>query len=653
MFRSLTSAKNKRTKINTKRLKSSSKRFATLLALIAFSHAPQALNAQSPEATPSTTPANTTPANSAPIVATPEDPHLWNIVNQSLGELDPTRLPNLAASRENLDKQINRFEQFLDTSPTEGPAWKKFLRWDELKKTLASQNPNPDRIVEIEKRFRQNYPGLERSEYTALRDALAKYSQDLRVGSKPDETMQILKNRLTKISERMQLPDMQRDPIAMYDLAQLASYLKQSNQAPTLVSNLLGRYSHPNVQVLASDDFIRQAFSRPVAQSSPVHEVILGTDIHGQGMLCGSVTPQLVNNPNQATLRLLMQGDFSSQNKGYNRSVVLNTRGQADVVACESLTLGDSGLSTLGDTGVDATLRTTIDSIEHRSKLVRKIASKQAAKKKPQADAIGEARMENRIRTQFHEQLGEQISEANAKLRNALETPVLKRLGITPPHRSSWSTSEELGLQWKVQSGSQLAADNACPFPSDPCGLTIRVHQSLLGNLLDPVLTGRVLRSEEMDGYTAQFGEAARGIPRNPDDGPWAIHLRGFRPVDVIFDDSLVKFRIRTLKLEREDQSLDQAATIEAAYRLVQGDDGTIQLERQGELNVEFVGKAQRGVLGVTLRTFLKDKFEQLFRPQLFDKPVRWADRLPEQFRDLNLCSVAIDDGWLQLQVRK
>jgi len=42
-----------------------------------------------------------------------------------------------------------------------------------------------------------------------------------------------------------------------------------------------------------------------------------------------------------------------------------------------------------------------------------------------------------------------------------------------------------------------------------------------------------------------------------------------------------------------------------------------------------------------------------LFRPQLFDKPVRWADRLPEQFRDLNLCSVAIDDGWLQLQVRK
>jgi hypothetical protein len=261
--------------------------------------------------------------------------------------------------------------------------------------------------------------------------------------------------------------------------------------------------------------------------------------------------------------------------------------------------------------------------------------------------------MENRIRTQFHEQLTDQVTEANQRLREALETPVLKRLGIAPPQRNSWTRSDELGLQWKVQSGSQLAADGPCPFPSDPCGLTLQVHQSLFGNLLEPILTGRVLRSEEMDGYTAQFGEAAKGIPRNPDDGPWAIHLRGFRPVDVIFDDSLVKFRIRTLKLEREDQSLDQAATIEAAYQIVQGDDGTIQLVRQGDLNVEFVGKAQKGVLGVTLRTFLKDKFEQLFRPQLFDKPVRWADRLPEQFRDLKLCSVAIDDGWMQLQVRK
>ncbi|MFM8216799.1 MAG: hypothetical protein ACKN82_19470, partial [Pirellula sp.] len=92
-------------------------------------------------------------------------------------------------------------------------------------------------------------------------------------------------------------------------------------------------------------------------------------------------------------------------------------------------------------------------------------------------------------------------------------------------------------------------------------------------------------------------------------------------------------------------------ATVEAAYRLVQGD-GTIQLERQGDLNVEFTGKVQQGARGVVLRTFLKNKFEQLFREKLFDSPIRWSDRLPEQFKDLQLCAVGIDDGWLQLQIR-
>ena len=158
-----------------------------------------------------------------------------------------------------------------------------------------------------------------------------------------------------------------------------------------------------------------------------------------------------------------MNADFASQNKGYNRSVVLNTRGTADVVACESISLGDNGLVSLGDTGVDADLQTTIDSIEHRLKIVRKIAAKQAAKKKPQAGAIGESRMENRIRGEFHQQLSQQIQQANEKLRQAMDTPVLKRLGITKPDRNSWSHTDSLALQWKVRSGTQFGADAPCP----------------------------------------------------------------------------------------------------------------------------------------------------------------------------------------------
>jgi len=474
------------------------------------------------------------------------DTSLLDLVNRSVGELEPSRLPNLGVSRANLDQAIDRFEKYLDTSPSQGPLWRDFLKWDALRKELAQETPNPETLNDLEKRFRQNYSGLEYAPFVGVRDALSKYVQEARVSRDPDTTMQILKNRLGKLSERMQQPDMRRDPKAVHDLAQVVSYLKQANQSPSLVDSVLKSYSQSNIRAVVSDDFMRKAFSRPVDQANPVNEVILGTTIIGQSILCGNVTPVLVDNPNQATLRLLLNADFASQNKGYNRGVVLNTTGSADVQACETLALGENGLVALGDTGVDARLSTTIDSIEHRLKIVRKIAAKQASKKKPQADAIGEARMENRIRTQFHEQLTEQLSEANAKLREAMESPVLSRLGIAKPQRHSWSQCDQMGLQWKVQTGTQLAADAPCPFPTDPCGLTLQVHESVVANLLDPVLAGRILRSEEMDAYAAQFGEIAKGIPRKEEDGPWSITLNSFQPVETVFDDNLIKFRVST-----------------------------------------------------------------------------------------------------------
>jgi len=590
-------------------------------------------------------------ASAGSVQGVPQDPALWNMVNRSLSELDPSKLPDISSSRANLDRQIESFERYLDSSPSQGPIWKDFLKLETLRKELAEPTPNPETLNDLEKRFRQNYPGLEYSHFVGVRDALSRYVQEARIARDPDTTMQILKNRLGKLSERMQLPEMRRDPKAMHDLAQVVTYMKQANQSPALVSSVLSKFSQPNIRAIVSDDFLRKSFSRPVDQANPVNELILGTTIIGQSVLCGNVSPVLLDNPNQATLRLLMNADFASQNKGYNRGVVLNTSGTADVVACETLALGDTGLMALGDTGVDAQLTTTIQSIEHRMKIVRKIAAKQASKKKPQADAIGEARMEHRIRTQFHEQLTQQLSQANGRLREAMESPILGRLGITKPQRNSWSNPEQLGLQWKVQSGAQLAADTPCPYPADECGLTLQIHESLVGNLLDPVLAGRILRSQEMDAYATQFGDLAKGIPRKEEDGPWAITLNNFQPVETVFDDNLIKFRVSTQRLEKEDQSLPHTATIEASYKLVQLD-GTIQLERQGDLNVEFTGKVQQGARGVVLRTFLKNKFEQLFRDKLFDSPVRWSDRLPAQFKDLQLCAVGIDDGWLQLQIR-
>lgn len=578
------------------------------------------------------------------------DPALLSLIQNAVPKLDASRIPKPDAARQTLEQSLNKLESFLGTSPTQGPLWRSFLKLDAVREELQAANPNLERLTDIEKGFRQNYFGLEQAPFTSVREALAGYVHAQRFGANPATSIEILRNRLNRLNEQLQSPAMADDRNLLHELAQTVSYLHHGNQAPEVITAVRNKFASPNVRVLATAPFLQRQLSRPVHETNPVNELILGTTIRGNSVLQGSITPQLLSNPNNATLRLNLNADFASNNLGFNRSVVVHTQGSAQIAASESVALLDSGLIPLGDTGVDADLQTVINSIEHRLRIVRKIAAKQAAKQKPQADAIGESRLENRIRTQFHEQLSSQLSQANVRLASAGE-PVISRLGVAKPHRSSWSDPEQLSLQWHVRNGTQLAADGPCPLPTDSQGITFQIHQSAIANALDPILAGRVLRSTEMDRYLAQFGDVAKGIQRREEDGPWALTFQGFQPVEIHFDDSLVRFRVRTQNLEGTDQPLDQPALVEANYR-VQLIDNAIQLVREGDINVEFSGRQQRGGRAAALRSLLRKKFEQVFRAELLEKPVRWSDRLPEQLRDLRLTSLAIDDGWLQFSLQ-
>jgi hypothetical protein len=571
------------------------------------------------------------------------------LIRQAESDLSAERIPESANARRLAEVNLRALDSFLATSPTHGSRWREILKLDSALESIGREVPDVELLNDIEKRFRQNYSGLELGLFVQARDALAKYVRAQRFAADPERSMLILRNRLQRLLTQSETPEGLMNANAMHELAQTTAYLQQSNQASYLVSAIRGANSHSNARLVLGSDFIEKGFSRWVNEQNPIDEVILGTTVRGRGTLTGRVSPRLIDSPSNAILQLQLLGDFQGVSRGYNRSVVLNTTSRANISAAESIALTDSGLVSLGDTSADADLRTRINSIEHRMRIVRKIAAKEAAKRKPQADRVSLSRLENRITRQFHEQIDTQLSEANQRLRDAASKE-LTRLGIERPHRSSWSTRDCMALVWNVQSDAQLAAPGPCPLPASAQGVTLQFHQSIVGNLLDPVLAGRVIRSEDMDGYISQFGEAAKRIPRKEEDGQWSITMQRFQPVELILDDSLVRFRVRTSRLDRDEQSLDQA-TIDAAYR-VEVLDGRIQLHREGDIDITFSESQQKGVRAVALRTFLKNKFEQLFRPQLLDEPIDWSGQLPDQFHDLRLAELSIDDGWMQAHLR-
>ena len=210
-----------------------------------------------------------------------------------------------------------------------------------------------------------------------------------------------------------------------------------------------------------------------------------------------------------------------------------------------------------------------------------------------------------------------------------------------------------LALLWKLQGSDQLSAPTSCPLAVEPTGVSVQLHESAVTNLLDPVLAGRVLKSEELDTIATQFGDTlGKGFTKNKkDDEPWSVTLAPFHPVEIQLDNSLVTFRIRTSKLDKGDQVLKDPAIIEVDYKIVLIN-GAIQLERQGEVKINFLGKLSRGVNAVILRSFLKRKFDEVFKQDLLDQPIGITDRLPNELQGMYLSSIQVDDGWIQAHVR-
>jgi hypothetical protein len=377
-----------------------------------------------------------------------------------------------------------------------------------------------------------------------------------------------------------------------------------------------------------------------------VNENILGTQIYGTSYMNGQLDPVLLENPIQASLKLRLAADFSSQNFGTNRGVKVRAKGSANVIASESISLTDVGLVSNQDTMVSAPVQSVITSIEHRSRIVRAIAANKAAEQKSQADAIGQARLEGKIRVQFHEQLAQQLAESNEKLRSP-DLTIFRRLGIEKPQRTSWSSCDFLSILWRQQGPAQLAAPASCPLVVPVQGVTIQLHQSAIINAVDPVISGRILRSTDLDDMAVQFGlDPSQGLREEAGGEPWSITMAGFHPVVVEFDDQVIRFRIRTTRLDRGDQALDQSASIEATYKPIL-QNGAIQFQRVGDVSIDFVGRAQSGLRGVTMRSFLRKKFDSVFKQELFETPLRPTDRLPANVR-LRLVDIQVDDGWLQ-----
>jgi hypothetical protein len=584
------------------------------------------------------------------------------ILKEGAKELNAATLPSVSDAQSKLATAMQRLENFLipNQSPN-GAKWMKFLHWDQLKAIVANPDATASDYAAIEARFRQNYVGLETKPFTDVRDALVAMAHALRFGKNSEQTMTLLSRRLEELDQHLQEHSVADEELERSrDTGLLLNYLWDSRQAPKLRSIIRKEYSEPNMQIVVKESLANKAIGRPVLQTNPVSEVILGTNMTGCATIDGQLECCFVPNSHNAQLQLIMSGKVSSDNVGYNRGVRIDSRGYSNVNVSRSLTLvpsaSDGVRLSAGPVCIDSDFCSVIDSISHRSNLVRNIANKKVAKSKSQADTIAEGRLQKRVTDQFRQQTDQQLSQNNG---NGLV--VMDRLALERPTTNGFTTDEELHLYLDHGRPYQLLAPVACPLPVPDGDIVVRVHQSVVMNYGDSILGGRIIRSEELPDLAKQIlGKVPEEMLNQEDERPWSITLAPFHPIEMDLRNGQIEITVRLTRMERGDQVLDQSLTVTAVYA-PNAVDGRTELVRQGDVRIDLVGRQGRGTRGVTLQAFLKGKFDKLFREKLLDKPADEAEtpammadikkRFPN-LPNLQLSDLKMEQGWLQAVLR-
>ena len=576
---------------------------------------------------------------------------LADILENAKSELAADQVPKLETANEELRSALSHLEAFIVMDSPNGQAWNRFLRLDELREQLASDRPSLSLLNELDMHMRQNYLGLEYPQFFALRVGLNNYINASRFGSKPERTVAFLSQKIDQTLKAISAEEA-NTPGKRYAVEEMLTYLAKTSQASNAVSRVKALYGTPNLSVSIQESMINRLLARTVAEPQKVNECILGTRVIGNACLSGSVTADVMPASNGVSIMLNLSAQVNTRSKGYNRGVVLNTTSYSPVFASKQLFASLDGVSSSPATAT-ASLSSRINSIEHRLRIVRKIARKKAAEQKPQADAIARGRLQRKVQRNYDSQVDEQLSDANVQLASFKNRPMpeLSRLGLVKPAIALSSSSDSVDANAVQATSSQLSAPSACPLPrSASASVVIQAHQSALVNTLDSILGGRTIRSQDLPKYAKQItGRIPEQMLEKKDEPEWSVTMKAFRPVQVDFDDQLITVTLKLADMRKGKQRLNDEATVKASFK-PSFEDGVLTLERTKDLELSFK-KAERGVLAVTFKAFFQNKFEEVFKERIVTQKLDLASRFP-RLPAISIDDYQLDEGWLQITLR-
>lgn len=584
--------------------------------------------------------------------------------NRSVDQLDPDRIADVKTAEEFFLKSVDVLRNHLSekASPERAQAWIDYLKVQPLLEGIEDEESTATlarKAVQINQRATGIAAGLEVTAVRRVRHAANQYANALRF-SRKERMLELLGKQLDKFADDWSTVESIPTPGDLETLQLLLDLFERSGQDVDLVRQANATFSKQNIRLIVSGDLVQRSINRQVSKCSPVRDCILGTRIVGNALLSGNVTASLLPSVGSIRLQVALSGNVTSNNTGYNGPIRLKTSSYSQVNATRILSVDESGLR-MEPVVVDASLSTNIDRIEHRLRLVRRIARKKAAEQKGQADSIAKRNLIARVAEGFIEETDQAASKPIPDFMKEVR-PVLQRLNFREPSRTIGSTSDSVYLTAMVRQGVQLASP--IPAPSVPSGYeaTMQIHESVINNTIGTLLAGRTMTQSELAELAAKSGrvqpdadaESNAGDGEGEKKDEFEIDFDRNRPIIFEARDGKIRIGIRGTRFAQGKRELKKKLEIVATYRPIKTMDGVVLLDREGDAEINFPGTKRLSTTQAGIRGSIKKGFANAFPQILMDKP--WAvpatvEAPAIQGRVYRPRYFDARDGWLTLSV--
>jgi hypothetical protein len=564
-------------------------------------------------------------------------------------EFAPTTADDVERARKKLDDAIDNLNGFLARGNEENTdRWKDYLRWSDMEEQLqAADGADPQMLNAIAARYYENNVGLELPMFTAVRVALRQYADAVLFSSNP-KAQQYCEQYLDELAGLLISYESQSNLDDAVDIGRRVGWLERFGQAKELVTAIRQHHSHPNLFAQVSEELLRAGMDSNVDERRDVHDVILGTRVRSDAHVKGRFTLNLVPGRRQGLVDFGLDATITSDSVGRNRQVRIYSTGVTTVDATKRVIVDATGIT---DRPANARCQTstTTRSIEGPA-LALGIASGRVERDKPLAEAISSQRAARRMERQIDNETERVVEKANERYVNEFRKPLLRRGGF--PQILQFSTTEDdLHVRALEAGADQLAAPDRPPELTGTHDMMVRVHESFIANSSQAAIGGVTVTDEDVAEWAESLkGEESDESATAEEVEPWSIAFASERPIEAHFDNQRIALSVRAKQFASGDNEVKKRLRISATYDIEKTPQG-VRLTRQGDVEVEFVGKERLKASEVALKTVVKKRFEALFEPQILSNGLK----LPGQWEkagELEFQEVYCDDGWLALAWR-